>query len=209
MSKKTIFIAQAAAAEKGKRSPGMKEGTTMISKSYKAPDSDDEERHYLAKMHIKSHAASVLAARKRTKPKDWEIVLDTGANGSLLVNVSLVTDTHREGTVSFDGISGILSTDTVGDFNGLCKVHIHEDAIANILSFSLLRQMGQSITYDQGERPDDDSVTIMHPGGELLFVHRTDGLYVHDTRKDRTCLIITVADNVARYSSGTVVGESG
>jgi adenine-specific DNA methylase len=68
--KEAQIIAQAAAAEKGKRSPGMKKGTTMIAKSYKAPDSDDEERLYLANMHIKSHAASVLAARKRTKPKD-------------------------------------------------------------------------------------------------------------------------------------------
>jgi hypothetical protein len=159
--------AQTIAQDKDKRSRGMKKSTTMIAKSYKAPDSDDEERHYLANMHIKSHAASVLAARKRTKPKDWEIVLDTGANGSLFVNASLVTDAHRESTVSFDGISGVLSTDTVGDFNGLCKVHIHEDAIANILSFSQLRQMGHSIIYDQGERPDDDSFTITHPGGSF------------------------------------------
>jgi hypothetical protein len=135
----------------------MKKGTTMIAKSYKAADSDDEERHYLVNMHIKSHVPSVLAARKRTKPKDWEIVLDTGANGSTFVKATLVTDTHREGTVSYS----VLSTDTVGDFNGLCEVHIHEDAITNILSFSQLRQMAHSITYDQGERPDDDSSTVI------------------------------------------------
>jgi hypothetical protein len=83
-------------------------------------------------------------------------------------------------------------------------VHIHKDAIANTLSFSQLRQMGHSITYDEGERPDDDSFTITYLRGELRFVHRTDGLFVHDTRKDRTCLTTTVAENEARYTKREV-----
>ena len=170
------------------------------SKSYKAPDSDDEEQHYLVNVHIKSNTASVLAAKKRTKFRDWEIVLDTGANGSLFVNTSLVTEIHREDAVSFDGISGVLSTDTVGDFYGLCKVHIRKDAIANISPFSKLRKMGHSITYDQREGPDDDSFTIAHRGMQLRFLHRVDGLYVHDTRHDHTCLVSTVAENEAQYS---------
>jgi hypothetical protein len=172
----------------------------MIARSYKAPESDDEEKHYLVNVHIKSHTTSVLAARRRTKPNDYEIILDTGANGSLFANASLATDIHGEDAVSFDGISGVLSTDMVGDFNGLCNVHIHKDAIANILSFSQLRQMGHSITYNEGERADDDNFTITYPRGELRFAHRADGLYVHDTRKDHTCLITTVAENEARYT---------
>ena len=128
-----------ATEEKGKRPPGPKKGTTMIAKSYKAPDSDDEERHYLVNVHLKSRTTSVLAARKMTRFQDWEVILDTGANGSLFVNTSLVTNIHRENIVSFDGISGVLSTDKVGDFHNLCKVHIHKDAVANILSFSQLR----------------------------------------------------------------------
>jgi hypothetical protein len=148
----------------------------MIARSYKAPESDDEEKHYLVNVHIKSHTTSVLAARKMTKPKDYEIVLDTGAKGSLFANASLATDIHSEDTVSFDGISGVLSTDTVGDFNGLCKVYIHKGSIANFLSFSQLRQMGHSVTYNEGERPDDDSFTITYPRGELRFVLLTDGL---------------------------------
>jgi hypothetical protein len=92
----------------------------------------------------------------------------------------------------------------VRDFNGLCKVHIHKDATANILSFSQLRQMGHSITYNEGERPDDDNFTITYPREELRFVHRTDGLYVHDTHKGHTCLITTVAENEARYTKSEV-----
>ena len=176
----------------------------MIAKSYKAPDSDDEEQHYLVNVHLKSHTASALAARKRTKFRDWEIVLDTGANGSLFANTSLVTEIHREDAVSFDGISGVLSTDTVGDFYGLCKVHIHKDAIANILSFSQLRKMGHSISYDQGELPDDDSFTIEHRWIQLRFSHRADGLYVHDTRQDHTCFVTAVAENEAQYSKREV-----
>ena len=202
--KEAQSAALAATEEKGKRIPGPKKGTTMIAKSYKAPDSDDEEQHYLVNVHIKSHTASVLAAKKRTKSRDWEIILDTGANGSLFANTYLVTEIHSEDTVSFDGISGVLSTDTVGDFYGLCKVHIHKDAIANILSFSQLRKMGHSITYDQGECPDDDSFAIAYRGMQLRFSHRSDGLYVHDTRHDHTCLVATVAENEAQYSKREV-----
>ena len=69
-----------------------------------------------------------------------------------------MTNTQRDEAVSFDGICGVLSTDTTGDFGGMCKVHIHKDAIANILSFFQLRQLGHSIIYDEGEHPNDDSL---------------------------------------------------
>jgi hypothetical protein len=115
-----------------------------------------------------------------------------------------VNDIQKDEAVSFDRISGVLSTSTIGDYGGICKVHIHKDAIANILSFSQLRQLGHSIIYDEGERPDDDSFTILHQGGRIRFTHRADGLYVHDTRQAHTCLIPTVAENEARYSKREV-----
>ena len=198
--KEAQTTALAATAEKAKRPPGPKKGATMIAKRYKPPDSDDEETHFLVNVHI----VSALAARKRTKLQDWEIVLDTGANGSLFTNAALVIDIQTDETVSFDGISGVLSTSTIGNFGGICKVHIHKDAIANILSFSQLRQLGHSIIYDEGEHPDDDSFTILHQGGRIRFTHRADGLYVHDTRQAHTCLITTVAENEARYSKREV-----
>ena len=92
--------------------------------------------------------------------------------------------------------------DTVGDFLGLCRAHVHRSAIANILSFSQLRQLGISIVYSEGKDPNDDSFTIIHNSGNLKFTHRANGLYVHDTRAraNNTCLITTVADNEALYS---------
>jgi hypothetical protein len=169
-SKEAQVTAIAAAAEQSKRPPG-KKGTTMVAKSYKAPDSDDEERHYLVNMHIQSRKATILATRKRNSPHDYEIILDTGANGSLFKNPSLVTEMHREDRVSFDRISGVLSTDMVCDFSGMSKVHLHKDAIANILSFSQLRRLGHPNTYDEGEHPVANTITS--PGGQRRRPLRT------------------------------------
>jgi hypothetical protein len=78
--------------------------------------------------------------------------------------------------------------------------HVHRDAIANILSFSQLRQQGISIVYDEGEHPNNDSFTVLHHSGNLRFTHHTNGLYVHDTRVGNQFLITTVADNEAQLS---------
>jgi hypothetical protein len=43
--KETQTAALAATAEKAKRRQGTKKGTTIIARSYKAPESDDEEKH--------------------------------------------------------------------------------------------------------------------------------------------------------------------
>jgi hypothetical protein len=194
--------AQAAATsgteERGKPPSGPRKGTTMIAKgNYKAPDSDDEDRHYLINVHIQSKASSVLTANTRSALKKTDIVLDTGANGSLFANRSLLSYLETQNEVTF---SGVLSTDMVGEFRGLCKAHIHRDAIANILSFSQLRQQGISIAYDEGEHPNDDSFTVLHHSGNLRFTHHTNGLYVHDTWAGNQCLISTVADYEAQFS---------
>jgi hypothetical protein len=128
----------AAAEEKSKHNAGSKKSTTMITRSYKAPDSDDDEHHYTVNVHIQSRASSILTANTGSALSKTDIVLDTGANGSLFKNRSLLHNIDTQDEVTFDGISGVLSTDTVGDFLGLCRAHINRSAIANILSFSQL-----------------------------------------------------------------------
>jgi hypothetical protein len=194
-------VAIAAAEEKSKHNAGSKKSTTIIARSYKAPDSDDDEHHYTVNVHIQSRASSVLTANTGSALSKTDIVLDTGANGSLFKNRSLLHNIDTQDEVTFDGISGVLSTDTVGDFLGLCRAHVHRSAIANILSFSQLRQLGISIVYSEGKDPNDDSFTIIHNSGNLKFTHRANGLYVHDTRAraNNTCLVTTVADNEALY----------
>ena len=158
----------AATEEREKVHSGPRKGTTMIAKSnYKAPDSDDEDRHYLVNVHIQSRASPVLTASTRSALRKTDIVLDTEANGSIFMNRSLLHNLHTEDEVIFDGISGVLFTNTVGEFLGLCKAHVHKGAIANILSFSQLRKLGISIAYEEGEHPNDDSFTIMHNSGSL------------------------------------------
>ena len=177
----------------------------MVAKgNFTAPDCDYEEPHYLVNIHLQSKASSVLAASKHVRFKDEEIILDTGANGSIFSNPELLEDIRKAERVTFDGISGILSTDTVGELRGICQVHLHREAIANILSFSQLRQLGHSITYNEGVNPEDDSFTIDYGCGQLRFSHRANGLYVHSTKTPQQCLVTTVTDNESKYSKREV-----
>jgi hypothetical protein len=159
--------ATSATEERAKTSSGPRKGTTMIARGNKTSDSDDDEPHFMVNMHLRSKASAVLTANSRAALRKSDIVLDTGANGSLFANRSLLNNLQTQDEVTFDGISGVLSTDTVGEFLGLCKAHVHKDAIANILSFSQLHPQGISIIYDEGEHPDDDSFTIAHGTGRL------------------------------------------
>ena len=197
--------ALAATEEKSKHYPPSRKGTTMVAKSnFTAPDSDYDEAHYLVNVHLQTKASSVLAAGKHIRFRDEEIILDTGANGSIFSNPALLEDIRKAERVTFDGISGVLSTDTIGELRGICQVHLHTDAIANILSFSQLRQLGHSITYNEGTHPEDDSFTIECGGSQLRFTHRANGLYVHDTRTEQHCLVTTVTDNESKYSKREV-----
>ena len=193
--------ALAATEEKTKNYQSPRKGTSMVAKSnFTPPDLDYDEPHYLVNIHLQTKASSVLAASKHVRFKDEEIILDTGANGSIFSNPELLEDIRRAERVTFDGISGVLSTDTIGELRGICQVHLHREAIANILSFSQLRQMGHSITYNEGSNPEDDSFTIEHGSGQLCFTHRANGLYVHNTKAAQQCLVTTVADNESKYS---------
>jgi Reverse transcriptase (RNA-dependent DNA polymerase) len=87
-----------------------------------------------------------------------------------------------------------------GIWRGICQDNLHREAIANMLSFSQLRLMGHSITYNEGSNPEDDSFTIAHGSGQLCFTHRANGLYVHNTKTAQQCLVTTVADNESKYS---------
>lgn len=78
----------------------------MVAKSkYKTPDSDDEDTHFLVNVRIRSEISStLLAAGKRVTFKDDEIILDTGTNGSIFRNVSLLDSIHKENRVTFDAL---------------------------------------------------------------------------------------------------------
>ena len=70
----------------------------MVAKSkYKTPDSDEEDTHFLVNVRIRSEISStLLAAGKRVTFEDDEIILDTGTNGSIFRNVSLLDSIHKE-----------------------------------------------------------------------------------------------------------------
>ena len=197
--------ALAATDDKTKSYPPSRKGTTMVAKgNFIAPDCDYEEPHYLVNIHLQAKTSSVLAAGKQARFKDEEIILDTGANGSIFSNPALLDNIRTAERVTFDGISGVLSTDKVGELHGICQVHLHPDALANILSFSQLRELGHSITYHEGANPWEDSFTIEHGSGQLRFTHRASGLYVHDTKAEQRCLVTTVTDNESKHSKREV-----
>ena len=95
--------ALATTEEKSKHYPPSRKGTTM------APDSDYDEAHYLVNVHLQTKASSVLAAGKHVRFRDEEIILDTGANGSIFSNPALLEDIRIAERVAFDGISGHTS----------------------------------------------------------------------------------------------------
>ena len=191
--------------EKTKSYSSLRKGTTMVAKgNFSSHDSDYDEPHYLVNIHLQMKTPSVLAAGNHVRFKDEEIILDTGANGSIFSNPALLDHIRTAERVTFDGISGVLSTDKVGELSGICQVHLHPKAIANILSFSQLREIGHSITYHEGASPQEDSFMLDHGSGQIRFTHRASGLYVHDTKAAQRCLVTTVADNESRHSKREV-----
>eukprot|EP01041_Mallomonas_annulata_P042317 gene42317-biopygen26668 len=91
---------------------------------------------------------------------------------------SILNDIRRlQCIVPFDGIGGTLEAAHDADFNGICRVAYHPDAVANVLSASVVRdQPGFRVGYDF----EEDYHWIECPDGSCLEFHRFLGLYICD-----------------------------
>ena len=82
-----------------------------------------------------------------------DIILDTGANCSIVHNRSLLTNLKSCKPVIFDGLSGSISITQRGSLGTVCDAYYHKDIIANILSVSAIKNEGHTLGYEN----DSDS----------------------------------------------------
>ena len=146
-----------------------------------------------------------LLAKGPTGLLTTDVILDSGANFSIMANPELLLDIRPCQPVTFDGLNGTLSINKKGSLYDICTAYLHTDALANILSFSQVRTLGHTISYDATQ----DSFTlypISHPR-TYVFQRCPNGLYVAnmDSTDQRTVLVTTVKDNEALYPKRDVI----
>lgn len=163
----------------------------------KEDDSDDDiPIHKLA-----YHSISLILGRtKQLSP--YDIVLDTGANGSIVHNKALLHEIKTQSPLTFSGLAGALTTTTVGAIRDLGNAHYHQNSPANILSFSQLRDAGHNIQFEKVD--DIDTFTVTTQDFVYHFKERGAGLYVCDLKPIKTALVSTVYDNASQHSKREV-----
>lgn len=187
--------------------PAPREGTTMMPHvRQETDDEDDCDSHFMmGHVHLAQPCSTILATGGATSISPTQIVLDTGANASVIKNKQLLQRVHRTRTVQFDGLAGMLPISEIGDLEDLCSAYYSPHAIANIVSFSQLRENGHTITYNSGHGRSPDTFTVRTPLGTYVFSSRTNGLYVCDIKDHyRTMAVTTVADNEALFTRAEV-----
>ena len=118
---------------------------------------------------------------------------------SVVKNQHLLSALRSTRTVKFDGRAGFLSISEIGNLSVLSTAYYYADAVANILSFSQLRENGHSITFNSG--PDNaDAFTVTTDASAFTFNKRNNGLYVCEFGNDSTLAISTVNSNESKFT---------
>ena len=190
---------------------GPKKGTAMITQA-NSDDEDDHNHFMMSHIHVADLPATfdkrlfhsvnlgtTLATGGACTISDTEVILNTGANTSVVKNQHLLSDLRSTRTVKFDGRAGFLSISEIGNLNVLCTAYYHADAVANILSFSQLRENGHSITFNSG-RDNADAFTVTTDASAFTFNKRNNGLYVCEFGNDSTLAISTVNNNESKFT---------
>ena len=87
-----------------------------------------------------------LLAKGPTGLLTTDVILDSGANFSIMANPELLLDIRPCQPVTFDGLNGTLSINKKGSLYDICTAYLHTDALANIMSFSQVRTLGHTIS---------------------------------------------------------------
>ena len=128
-----------------------------------------------------------------------QLLVDTGANMSIIMNPLMLRGIKQCKPVTFDGLHGNLEVRQTGSLLGICKAYYHPEAVANILSFSQLKDLGHNIMYNQ----ESDEFILRFNQGVCSFTRRQNGLYVCDVLPEphSTVMINTVASNESNYTT--------
>lgn len=129
-----------------------------------------------------------------------DLVLDTGASGSIVNDKSLLSNiSYTKRPVTFGGISGSITTDQLGQICDLCPAYFHPKSPANIISFSQLAKEGHEISFN-----GHDIFSVKTNSHTYKFTRHSNGLYVHPGSNDNSILISTVSDNESQYTKREV-----
>ena len=131
----------------------------------------------------------------------YDLILDTGASGSIVNNKNLLQDTiTMQSSVTFGGIAGTLTALQRGRVNDLCTAYYHAEAPANIISFSQLYNEGHTITMEA-----DNSFTVKTTQHTYRFTHRKNGLYICRAKQTTPLLITSVQQNEHHHTKREVI----
>ena len=128
------------------------------------------------------------------------ILVDTGANFSIVKDIDLVTDVKPCAPVIFDGLKGTLTVNQCGSLLGICPAYYHPDAVANIISFSQVKDLGLNIIYNGA----NDEFVLTFGMGTCSFTRRANGLYICDIQSTSLAVVTTVSENEAHFTSREV-----
>ena len=147
------------------------------------------------------HIMSLLAGQGN-QLKEHDLILDTGANGSIVRNRNLLHGITREAPLTFGGIGGSLTTTRRGGIRDLCQAYYHPDSPANIISFSQLQEAGHRIEFVV------DTFIVHTQDYHYRFQPNEGGLYICDLAPIATALINTVDENKALHSKREVASAT-
>ena len=105
------------------------------------PTIGSAKRKFAALPVSDSTGAALAFGGSETLGVSDQLVVDTGANISVVMN-----SLKSCNSVTFDGLHGNLKINTTGSLLGICKAYI---AVADILSFSQLKDLSHDIIYNQ------------------------------------------------------------
>ena len=137
-------------------------------------DEDDDEEPP-ATTHL---CYSARAIDERADLLPHQIVLDTGANASIIKNRDLLSDIRRVAPIAFGGTGGTITATESGQFYDIGTAYLSDKYPANILSFSHTREQGNKIRFIQ--HSDGDAFVVTTPTQSYRFERQPNGLFVHD-----------------------------
>jgi hypothetical protein len=76
-------------------------------------------------IHKLTYHVTSLIVGESMQLSSYDVVLDTGANGSIMRNKNLLHDTETKSPLTFNGIAGALTTMKAGALRDLEKAYSH------------------------------------------------------------------------------------
>ena len=156
-------------------------------------DSDCDTPFHKTSLHITSFLAGRSSGLGR-----YDLILDTGANGSIVHNKELLHEIEASPALTFSGLAGSLVTTQLGTIRDLCEAHFHPKSPANIISFSQLRDAGHDLAFIKSDTKDLFTVTTAT--FKYKFTRRSGGLYICDLTPSKDILVNTVHGNAANHT---------